>query len=90
VVSLLTVGVLPNEGEAVGKNEGRGVVGGAVVTAESGDIVGSGDKGASVVGAGLLGCGVTGALDGCDEVQMSSYSQTKVPKTALQHSWRLL
>ena len=37
VVSLLTVGVLPNEGEVVGKKDGRGVVGGAVVTAESGD-----------------------------------------------------
>ena len=75
MVSLLTVGVLPNEGEAVGKNEGRGVVGG-LVTAESGDIVGSGDTGASVVGAGLLGCCVTGALDGCGEAQMSSYSHS--------------
>ncbi len=33
----VVVGVLPNEGEVVGKKDGRGVVGGAVVTAESGD-----------------------------------------------------
>jgi hypothetical protein len=34
------------------------------------------------------GCGVTGALDGCGEEQISSYSQVRVPKTALQHLTR--
>jgi hypothetical protein len=53
VVSLLTVGVLPNEGEVVGKKDGRGVVGGAVVTAESGDRVGTFDVQTSSNGQSL-------------------------------------
>jgi hypothetical protein len=61
----LTVGVLPNEGDAVGKNDGRGVTGASVgigvmiVTTGNGVLmVGAGLTGASVVGDGLLGCGV--------------------------------
>jgi hypothetical protein len=45
--------VLPNEGEVVGKKDGRGVVGGAVVTAESGDRVGTFDVQTSSNGQSL-------------------------------------